>query len=220
MPVRILIAEDHAALRADLRALLEGEAGLMVVGEARNAAELRSRAGQARPDVILLALDLPGLHGFATVRQLGAELPAAQILLLTHERDPGLGRDALLAGAAGCVHSHEAATTLTVAVRAVAQGQLYIEQGVIRALLTELLVQAQPPACEALTGREVEVLQLLAQGYTNRQAAAALGLSVRTVESHRAKILEKLDLHSRADLVRYAVGHQLLERPVGDLRAQ
>lgn len=204
MSLRIMIAEDYAALRADLGALLAAEPDLMVVGAVASMCELLYLAGQAPPDIILLDIDLPDLMGFENVRRLSEALPASRILLLTRYLDAGLGRDALLAGAAGCVLSQTADATLAVAVRAVAQGRLYVEERVIRALLAELLAQAESPGFGALTPPEVELLRLLAQGYTNRQAAEALALSPQAVECRRAQLLDKLGLHSRADLLRYA----------------
>lgn len=220
MPIRILVAEDHTALRADLCALLEAEPDFAVVGEACDLGELLLLAVEARPDVMLLDIDLPGLHGFAMIRQIVGVVPPSRILLLAHELDAGLGRDAVLAGAAGCVVSQDAATTLAVGVRAVAQGRLFIEESVMRLLLADQQAQMQPPPCEALSPRELEVLLLLAQGHTNRQVAEALGLSARTVEAHRAKIQEQLGLRSRAELVRFVASKRLLERPIGGSEAQ
>lgn len=213
MSFRMLIAEGHPALRADLRALLEAEPDLEVAGEADNMRELLHLAGRLCPDIILLDVELPGLQGFEAIRQLCEALPNTQLLLLTDYLDAGLGRDALLAGAAGCVVSRAAASTLAVAARAVSQGQLYIQQSVVRALLADPLVRTVSSQQAGLTPRELDVLRLIAQGYTNRQVAEALALSVRTVESHRAKLMEKLDLHSRADLVRYAAGRLPIAPP-------
>lgn len=217
MSFRILIAEDHPALRADLRTLLEADPDLEVVGEADDACGMLLLAGRLHPDVILLDMDLPDLRGFEAIRQLSETLGCARVLLLTHYVDDGLVRDALLAGAAGCVVSQSAETTLAVAARAVAQGQLYMSQSVVRALLADLRVHMAPPRDDALTQCELDVLQLIAQGYTNRQVAEALALSMRTVETHRAKLMEKLGLRSRAELVRYATARGLAERPPGDL---
>jgi DNA-binding NarL/FixJ family response regulator len=215
MTVRIVIAEDHAVLCATLRALLDVEPDLEVVGEAANAGEVLCLIDQLRPDVVLLDLVLPDLQGFHTVCQVSRTLPTAHLLLLVDDEDVGVTREALLAGAAGCVVIRAAMTTLVCAVRAVAQGQLYIQPSVMRALLADWLPYPAwlQQSADRLTPREVDVVYLIAQGYTNREVAKTLGLSVRTVESHRENIMTKLGLHSRAELVRYAAARRLVHLP-------
>lgn len=215
MRIRILIAENHPVLRAALRALLGAEPDLEVVGEARDMGEVLCLAATLRPDIILLDINLPELQGFQALRRLSRALPSVQILLLTDSEESSLVRDALVAGAVGCVVRQAADSTLVAAIRAVSQGCIYIQPDLLRALLSDPRL---PPAwsredAEDLTPREADVVRLIAQGYTNRQAAAELGLSVRTVESHRENVVVKLGLHSRAELVRYATARRLVAAP-------
>jgi DNA-binding NarL/FixJ family response regulator len=215
MMIRVLLAEDHPVLRAALRALLDAELDLEVVGEARDSSATLDLAGQVRPEVIVLDIGLPGLQSFDTVRMLTQALPDTQLLILMDYEDAGLARDLLVAGAAGCVICQVADSTLAAAVRAVSQGQLYINPYVMRALLADLLLQAafRQQATADLTPGEADVLRLVAQGYTNRQISEELGLSVRAVESHREKIMVKLGLHGRAQFVRYAAIQKLAAEP-------
>jgi two-component system, NarL family, response regulator NreC len=215
MTIRILLAEHHAALRAALRSLLEAEPDLEVVGEAGDASELERLAGEIDPDVVVLDIGLLKIHDFEALRELNRRLPDARVLLLTDYADSGLVHDALVAGAAGCMLGQAAESTLVAATRAVALGYLHIQPSLMRALLTDL---RPPPAwsesgAEDLTPREADVLRLLVQGCTNRQVAEELGVNVQAVESDREAIMLKLGLHGRAQLVRYAVAHQLGAEP-------
>jgi len=215
MRIRILIAENHVVLRASLRALLDGEPDLDVVGEAGDMGEVLCLAATRRPDVILLDISLLDQQGFEALRRLSRALPTMQILLLTDSEESSLVRDALVAGAAGCVVGQAADSTLVVAVRAVSQGCIYIQPDMLRALLRDLRPQPawSEEGAEDLTPREVDVLRLIAHGSSNRQVAEALDLSVQTVESHRANIMLKLGLHSRMELVRYAAARRLADVP-------
>lgn len=205
MGIRTLIVDDHGVLRAGLRALLAGEADLEVVGEAADGDEALRMAGELSPEVVLMDITMPGMDGIEATRKLLAEMPSARVLLLTVHADSSLLREALKAGAAGYILKRAVESELINAIRAVARGDLYIDPAMTRALLTE---PARNPCRdnlnETLTSRETEVLQLIAGGYTNRQIAEKLTISVRTVEGHRANIMGKLDLRSRVELVRYA----------------
>jgi len=205
MGIRTLIVDDHGVLRAGLRALLAGEADLEVVGEAADGDEALRMAGELSPEVVLMDITMPGMDGIEATRKLLAEMPSARVLLLTVHADSSLLREALQAGAAGYILKRAVESELINAIRAVARGDLYIDPAMTRALLTE---PARNPCRdnlnETLTSRETEVLQLIAGGYTNRQIAEKLTISVRTVEGHRANIMGKLDLRSRVELVRYA----------------
>ena len=185
--------------------MLASEADLEVVGEAADGDEALRMAGELSPEVVLMDITMPGMDGIEATRKLLAEMPSARVLLLTVHADSSLLREALQAGAAGYILKRAVESELINAIRAVARGDLYIDPAMTRALLTE---PARNPCRdnlnETLTSRETEVLQLIAGGYTNRQIAEKLTISVRTVEGHRANIMGKLDLRSRVELVRYA----------------
>jgi two-component system response regulator NreC len=215
MTIRILIAEHHAVLRAALRALLDAEPDFEVVGEAEHMGGVFCLAAALRPEIILLDIGMPDLRGFQALRRLSRKLPTARVLLLTDSAESSLAWDALAAGVAGCVVSQAAETTLVTAIQTVAQGYIYVQPSLVQTLLTELRLQSLRPELgeEDLTAGEVDVVRLIAQGYTNRQVAEALDLSVQTVESHRASVMLKLGLHSRVELVRYASARRLVEMP-------
>jgi two-component system response regulator NreC len=212
-PIRILIADDHGVLRAGLHALLDAEPDLQVVGEATDSQETLHLTGELHPDVILLDISMPGLGGIAIARQIKATHPDVHVLILTVHEDEGLLRASLQAGAAGYVTKRAVETELINAIHAVQRGNLYVHPAMTRSLLKDLspLPPTSDSQVEPLTPREIEVLRLIAQGHTNRQTAEVLGISARTVETHRANIMGKLGLRGRVELVRYAIEHGLLE---------
>ena len=213
MSLKILIADDHGVLRAGLRALLNTDPNFQVIGEASDGAEALRLAQDLRPDVVLADISMPGLSGIEIARRLRESLPSTRVLILTVHEDKSLLREAIQAGAAGYILKRAVESELIDAIRAVARGELYVHPAMTRALLAD-----SPPAdhstvaADALSPRELDVLRLVAQGYTNRQIADDLHLSVRTVENHRANLMDKLQLHSRVELVRYATEHHLLPR--------
>lgn len=213
MPTRILIADDHGVLRAGLRALLNSQPGLEVIGEAADGPTALRQALELRPDIVLLDLSMPGLDGIQVTRQLKQACPEVRALILTGHEDESLLREAIHAGALGYIVKRAVETELLSAIHAIASGNLYVHPAMTRALLKDLSPALVPDesTAEPLTQREREVLRLLAQGHTNRQAADLLGVSVRTVESHRANLTSKLGLASRAELVRYAKERGWLE---------
>ncbi len=213
MVVRILIADDHGVLRAGLRALLKAEPKLEVVGEAADGEEALRLAGALRPDIVLMDISMPDCGGIEATRRLRALLPNVRVLILTVHDDKSMVQEAIQAGAAGYILKRAAESELVNAIQAVSRGDMYVHLPMTRALQAEAsaLPAASEVAAETLTPREVEVLRLIARGHTNRQIANLLTLSVRTVESHRANLMDKLDLHSRVELVRYAAQHGLLE---------
>ncbi len=213
MAVRILIADDHGVLRAGLRSLLRLEPGMEVIAEASDGNETMRLAEELRPDVVLLDISMPGPDGIAVTRNIKNRCPEVKLLMLTAHEDQTLLLEAMRAGAAGYVVKRALDTELTGAIAAVARGDYYVHPSMTRALLTTTSPQVLPGGKdyeEILTPREIQVLQLLAQGNTNNQVAEALALSVRTVESHRANIMDKLHLRNRAELVRYARDKGLL----------
>ncbi len=211
MMIRILIADDHGVLRAGLRALLSAEADLDVVGEAEDGAGVLAALATAPPDVLLLDLSMPG-GGMPLIRLVRDQAPATRILVLTVHEDERLLQEALQQGAAGYIVKRAVESELINAIRAVARGDVYVHPAMLPVLLKGLVGtpaadHASPPS---LTPRETEVLRLIAEGYTNRQIADELCISVRTVESHRANLMGKLGLRSRVALVRYAREHGLI----------
>ena len=212
MATRVLIADDHAIVRAGLRALVKGDAGLELVGEASGGREALQLAATLRPDILVLDLSMPDLDGIQVTRQIRSSQPDVRVLILTVHEDETLAREALRAGAAGYIIKQAAEAELISAIHTVQIGDVYVPPKMLRALLVEPQSAAAPGPRpeELLTPRELDVLNLIVRGYTNRQVADELMLSVRTVEGYRANLTEKLDLHNRADLVRYARQHGLL----------
>jgi two-component system response regulator NreC len=211
MAIKVLIVDDHAIVRAGLRALLKCEPGMELVGEATSGEEAIQLSQELQPDVIVLDLSLPGLDGIQVTRHIKAELPGIRILILTVHEDEALLREAIRAGASGYIIKHAAENELISAIHSVQMGDIYVHPKMLRALLVEpepRKASVDSPV-EMLTPRETDVLRLIVQGYTNRQIAEELSLSVRTVEGHRGNLTEKLGLHSRVDLVRYAREHGL-----------
>lgn len=212
MTIRTLIVDDHGLLRAALRTILGAESDIDVVDEARNGKEALQLAERYRPDVVLLDLSMPDLSGVEVARQLTTILPEAKILILTVHKDNGLLREAIRAGANGYILKQAVESELIEAIHAVWRGDLYVHPTMTQALLKALSQTPYPsdPPVNVLTPREIEVLRLIVQGYTNRQMANKLSISIRTVESHRGNLMNKLEMRSRVDLVRYATEHNLV----------
>ena len=213
MAIRLLIADDHGVLRAGLRALLDAEPDLQVVGEAADGDASLRLTRTLQPDIVLMDINMPGCDGLETTRRLKQRSPDVHVLVLTAHEDQGLLQEAIRVGADGYIVKRAAESELVNAIRAVLRGDLYVHPSMTRALLARATMEPTEDtvAAETLTPREVDVLRLIAQGHTNRQMADLLTLSVRTVESHRANLMEKLDLYSRVELVRYAAKHDLFQ---------
>jgi two-component system response regulator NreC len=203
MPIRILLADDHVMLRQGLRALLE-QAGMLVIGEASDGQEALRLAHAQPPDVAVLDIGMPHLNGIETARRLREALPQTKIVLLTMHTDEPYVLEAMQAGAVGYVLKTQAALDIVQAIRDVVQGGIYLSPRVSRAVVQAHLARSDlPPA--PMTSREREILQLIAEGETTKEIASRLGLSVKTVESHRINLMRKLDIHETAILVRYAI---------------
>lgn len=212
MSMRILIADDHGIMRAGLRALLDTEPDLEVIGEAEDGKHALQLARALKPDIILMDISMPGCSGIEATRLLAEHCPQTRVLILTMHDDKSLLQAAIQSGASGYVLKRAVESELINAVRAVARGDLYVHSSMTRALLETASYTPSPKgdAVENLTPREVEVLQLIASGYTNRQIAEKLTVSVRTVESHRANLIDKLGIRTRVELLRYAIENGLL----------
>ena len=216
MSIRILIVDDHGVLRAGLKALLSAEPDFEVVQDASNGTDALRLAADLNPDVVLLDMSMPGPNGIEVTRQLKKTLPEIRILILTVHEDEVMLQEAIQAGASGYILKRAVESELIDAIQAVWRGDLYVHPAMTRALLKAISPTPHPAPgsqeelVEALTPREAEVLRLIAQGYTNRQMADHLSISVRTVESHRANLMGKLGLRSRVELVRYAKENKLI----------
>lgn len=206
MSIRTLIADDHGVMRAGLRAILEDEPELQVVGEAANGEEALHLAGEYQPDVVLLDIGMPGMDGIEVTRRLVKLSPKIRVLILSVYEDESLLREAIKAGASGYVIKRAAEEELISAIRAVSRGDMYIHPAITRLLLKDLspTVEARKDMLESLTPREREVMDYIIRGYTNRQIAEALSISIRTVEGHRASLFGKLGLKNRVELVEFA----------------
>jgi two-component system, NarL family, response regulator NreC len=209
-PIKIVLADDHAVVRKGLRLLLDAEEGLEVVAEAGTAADAMRYVRAHRPGVLVLDLNMPGeLTSRDAIPDVKHAGDGTQVVVLTMQEDPEFARRALGSGAAGYVLKEAADDELVEAVRRAAAGDTYLNPRLGAALAAAPPQAAGPP--DDLTEREVEILRLIALGHTNVEIGEQLYLSVRTVESHRAHIQQKLRRSSRAELVRYALDHDLLE---------
>lgn len=204
--VTIVLVDDHAVVRGALKALLDGQSDLEVVGEAGDIASARAAVAERQPRVLVLDVTLPDGLAVDAVPELRRESPETAIVLLTMERDPTLARRALDAGAEGYLFKDSAHLELIEAVRAAAVGERHLPPAVAAGLKRE-----EDDDHPVLSPRETEVLKLMALGHTNREIGEQLSLSVRTVETHRAHIQQKLGLSSRPDLTRYALANGLIE---------
>ncbi|MCC6453643.1 MAG: response regulator transcription factor [Caldilineaceae bacterium] len=216
-PIRILVADDHAVLRAGLTALLNAEPDLTVVGEASDGSECLRVAQAVQPDVILLDINMPGMNGLEVLPLLQQSAPQSRVLVLTMHDDSTYLRQVLRAGGAGYVLKQAADKELLSAIRTVHSGGTFLHPAHAQALLTDPSAAATPTQSdnrlEQLSEREQEVLTLIALGYSNKEIAEKLFLSVKTVETYKARIMEKLELTTRAALVRFALQHKLLDEP-------
>jgi two-component system response regulator NreC len=208
-PIRIVLADDHAVVRSGLRLVLEGEPDLEVVAEASDVDGAVRYVRGHHPDVLVLDLNMPGGSSLEAIPRLRESLPGTQIVVLTMQQEPAFAREALASGALGYVLKEAADEELVAAVRAAADGRTYLNPELGARLAAAPAQPSGPP--DDLTEREAEILRLIALGHTNVEIGEQLYLSVRTVESHRAHIQQKLRRSSRAELVRYALDHGLLE---------
>ena len=206
-PLRVVIADDHSVVRRGLRQLLQAEEGLEIVAEAEDIDGARRYVLGHKPDVLVLDLNMPGGSSLEAIPQIRTDSPRTQIVVLTMQNEPAYAREALAAGVLGYVLKEAADDELVEAVRRAAAGDTYLNPR----LGARVAAEPPPGPPDGLSEREVEVLRMIALGHTNAEIAETLFLSVRTVETHRAHIQQKLHLGTRSELVRYALDHRLVE---------
>lgn len=214
--IRVLLADDHAVLRSGLRLLIERQPGVEVVGEAGDGNEALAKAKALQPDLVLLDINMPGLDGLAALPKLRLESPNTRVLMLTMHDDVSYLQEALRAGASGYVLKRAVDNELLMAIQAVMRGETYVHSAMTQKLLQTMdgeksPVKNEPDPWDALSERERDVLRLVALGYTNQEVAEELFLSVKTVETYRARGMEKLGLQTRAQLVKAALKRGLLD---------
>jgi DNA-binding NarL/FixJ family response regulator len=213
--ISVLLAEDHTIVRKGLGALLEAEIGIEVVGEAADGREAIERAEELRPDVVVMDIAMPGLNGLEATRQLKKRFPEMKIIILTMHSNEEYVLQTLRSGASGYLIKKSAPSDLISAIREVYQGKSFLSPSISKTVIDEYIRQADKMAegensHTKLTHRETEVLQMIAEGLKTREIAERLFVSIKTVETHRANIREKLDRHSTADLVQYAIRKGLI----------
>lgn len=219
-PITLLLVDDHDVVRTGLKSLLESQAGLRVVAEARNGDEAIQRAKETRPDIVLMDISMPGMDGLEATRQLKVLCPESQVLALTIHDDKHYFMAMLAAGASGYLTKQAAAEELVAAIHAVAEGNVFLQPALARWLLEDYQRlssgnEAQVPPLEGadavaaglhvLSARERQVLELVAQGFNNVEIGRQLRLSHKTIARHRERIMKKLGLHSRTELVKFAI---------------
>jgi two-component system response regulator NreC len=211
--IKVLIADDHAIVRTGLRAVLKAEPTLELVGEATGGYEALEMVSEISPDILVLDISMPDLDGISVTKQLHSLSPDLKIVILTLHEDKALLQEAIKSGASGYILKRAAEAELISAIQIVMRGDMYVEPSMLRDLIEEKpkSLNSLHKQSEPLTPREVDVLKLIVQGYTNRQVGEELNISVRTVEGHRANLYSKLGLRSRVELVRYARENGLLE---------
>jgi two-component system, NarL family, response regulator NreC len=208
--VRILLADDHAVVRQGFRMILSAQPDMEIVGEAGNGREAVEMAAALQPDVAVMDVAMPELNGIEATRRIASGTSGTRVLALSMHKDSVYVREILKAGARGYLLKDAIDSDLLAAVRAVARGEGYLSPGVSEAVLSDYRKHVTDPL-DLLTSREREVLQLIAEGKTNKEIAGLLQLSVYTVDAHRSRIMEKLNLHSTGELVRFAVRKGLID---------
>ena len=208
--LRILLVDDHAVVRRGVRALIQRHRGWVVVGEATTAAEGAAKAKKIKTDLVLLDLGLPDVSGIEAIKIIRQVRPEAQILVLTMHLSGGLASQVLAQGARGLVLKSDATSDLVRAVEALERGKSFVSPAVMELIVQGLAESGKPPS-HNLTPRERQILKLLADGKANKEVATLLGLSIKTVEAHRANVMRKLDLRSLSELIHFAIRNRLID---------
>lgn len=212
--IRVLLADDHTILRDGIRALLEDQADMEVIGEAEDGQSTVKMAAQLLPDVVVMDIAMPLLNGLEATHQIQRDTPQVKVLILTMHENEEYIRQVLAAGALGYVLKDAAARDLLGAIRAVNRGEAVLSPAITRLVIEDYLRWGElrpQDATNGLTSREREVLQLIAEGYTNKEIAEILSLSIKTVQSHRTNLMAKLDLHDRGELIKYAIQKKIID---------
>lgn len=206
--IRVVLAEDHTIVRQGLRSILEQQTGIDVIAEAENGREAVRIVEQLQPDVVLMDFSMPGLNGLEATRQIKQRVPEVKILILTRHANREYIEKILRAGASGYLIKKSAADELIIAIQSVYRGDSFLDPSISKTVIEGFLHQSENETQARdvkITPRESEVLQLIAEGYPNREIASLLHISVKTVDNHRANLMGKLDLHSTAELTQYAI---------------
>jgi len=213
-PICILLADDHRILREGIRALIEDQEDMQVVGEAEDGQATLKMVSQLNPDVVVMDIAMPLLNGLEATRQIRRDFPQVKVLILTMHENEEYIRQVLTAGALGYVLKDAAARDLLGAIRTVYQGEAVLSPAITRLVIEDYLRWGDirpEDTTNGLTAREREVLQLIAEGYTNKEIAEILSLSVKTIQSHRTNLMNKLDLHDRGELIKYAIQKKIID---------
>jgi two-component system response regulator NreC len=209
MKIRVILADNHVVVRQGVKSLLERE-GFLVVGEAGDGQDLVRIAKELQPDVVVLDIGMPLMNGLIAARELKRVCPTAKTILLTRHDEDQYVIEALRAGIRGYILKNQAANDLVHALQQVSRGQVYLSPGISRVVVDAYVSKSSVPD-DPLSAREHEVLQLIAEGKSTKDVASMLGVSVKTAESHRTRLMQKLDIHETASLVRYAVRRGLVQ---------
>jgi len=222
--IRLMLVDDHDVVRTGLRSFLESQEGILVVGDARTGAEALDQAAKTKPDIALMDISMPDMDGLEATRRLRQMFPKTQVLALSVHDDKQYFMQMLAAGASGYLTKQAAADELVAAIRAIAQGQVYLQPALARWLIEdyqrlsadpaagELPPSPEPPArsLDVLTPRERQVLEMIAQGLSNMEIGRTLGLSHKTISRHRERIMSRLNIHSRTELIKFAIRTRLI----------
>ncbi len=203
--IRILLADDHAIMRDSIRALVDLHNDIEIVGEASEGRETIDKVQELEPDIVVMDIAMPGMDGLEATRRIRSKHPKVKVLVLTQYNNREYILSAIKAGAAGYVPKRALGSDLVSALRAVHRGESFLYPSAAAALIEDYRQQAEVEPYDRLTAREREILKLIAEGHTSREIAGMLFISLKTVQGHRAKIMEKLDIHNRTELIKYAI---------------